>query len=131
MTRRMALAAMAAALAALGSVHAQALVSEFTPPAGHVYVVTLVDADPDHVDEAVALLLAHMRNAQGQPGCLQFDLVRQAPPTANHFALLQAWQDLPAQQAYAEAAGTKRFRAALLPISASPFDERLYWDATP
>ena len=76
----------------------------------------------------VAPLLGYIRNAQGQPGCLQFDLVRQAPPTANHFALLQAWQDLPAQQAYAEAAGTKRFRAALLPISASPFDERLYWD---
>ena len=122
MTRRMALAAMASALAAAGSVHAQVLVSKFTPPAGHVYVVTLVDADPDHVDEVEALLLAHMRNAQARPGYLQFDLVRQAPPTANHSALLQA---------YVEAAGTKRFPAALLPISASPFDERLYWDATP
>lgn len=53
----------------------------------HVHVVALVDAEPSHA--AAALLGVYAREAQSEPGHLRFEVVRQPPPSTNHFALLQ------------------------------------------
>jgi len=125
-----------AVLIAAGAVPASVTLSRAnqpagSSPAGHVHVIVLADMIPDHAEAAASLLAAHAGGARVAPGCLAFDLVRQAPPTANHFAIVQVWDTIAAQRAYAASEIARRLRTALLPLSASPFDERLYWDALP
>jgi quinol monooxygenase YgiN len=45
---------------------------------------------------------------------------------ANHFTVIEAWQNDRALEAHAAAAHTKQYRDGLAPISGSPLDERLY-----
>ena len=45
---------------------------------------------------------------------------------ANHFTVIEAWQNDRALEAHAAAAHTKQYRDGLAPISGSPLDERVY-----
>ena len=58
-------------------------------------------------------------------GNLQFDVLQHAM-RANHFTIVETWQNQKALDAHAAAEHTRQYRDALQPISGSPLDERLY-----
>ena len=58
-------------------------------------------------------------------GCLRFDVL-QHTMRANHFTVIEIWENQKALDAHAAARHTKQYRDGLQPISGSPLDERLY-----
>ena len=63
--------------------------------------------------------------SRAEPGCLRFD-VMQHTMRANHFTVVEVWQDQQAPDRHAAAAHTKQYRDDVLPVSGSPLDERVY-----
>ena len=63
--------------------------------------------------------------SRAEPGCLRFE-VFQHITRANHFTIVEAWQDEKAHDAHAAAAHTKAYRDTVQPVTGSPLDERLY-----
>jgi quinol monooxygenase YgiN len=58
-------------------------------------------------------------------GCLRFDVL-QHTLRANHFTVIEIWDNQKALDAHAAALHTKQYRDRLQPISGSPLDERVY-----
>ena len=89
-----------------------------------VYVVSHVDIGAPQSD-APALLNRLAEASRMEPGCLRFDVLQHAM-RANHFTVIEVWQNQQALDAHATAAHTKQYRDALQPLIGSPLDERLY-----
>jgi quinol monooxygenase YgiN len=96
------------------------------PRAGSaVYVVTHVDVIPPRKDEAVAILQQLAEDSRKDAGNLRFEIGQQTS-RANHFTVLEIWQDQGALDDHVAAAHTRAFRAKLSPMAGSLYDERLY-----
>jgi quinol monooxygenase YgiN len=88
-----------------------------------VYVVTHVDVS---MNPAVPVLLRQLAESVRQwPGNLRFDVL-QHTMRANHFTIVEAWQDDKARESHAAAAHTRKYRDDLAPMTGSPLDERVY-----
>ena len=72
-----------------------------------------------------ALLRSLAEASRAEPGCLRFD-VTQHTMRANHFTVVEIWEDQQALDRHAAASHTKRFRDDVQPVSGSPIDERVY-----
>ena len=98
------------------------------PPAGRstrqaVYVITHVDVS---ANPAVPTMLRQLaESSRKEPGNLRFD-VYQHTMRANHFTILEAWQDDKAREAHAATAQTRKYRDELAPMTGSPLDERVF-----
>jgi quinol monooxygenase YgiN len=92
-----------------------------TPQA--VVVVTHVDVSPS---PAVAPMLVKLAEASRQEkGNLRFD-VTQHTMRANHFTIVEVWQNQAALDSHVAAAHTKAYRDELQPLTGSPLDERAF-----
>jgi quinol monooxygenase YgiN len=90
-----------------------------------VYVLTHIDVFPAGKDDATGLVKGFAEASRKDKGVERFDaLVWDGHP--NHFHLIEAWTDLRARQAHADADQTKAFRAKLVPLEGALYDERLY-----
>jgi quinol monooxygenase YgiN len=90
---------------------------------GAMYVVTHVDVTPD---QRVPPLLLRLAEASRQDeGNVRFDVL-QHTMRANHFTIIETWQNQNALDTHAAAAHTKQYRDTLQPMSGGPLDERLY-----
>jgi quinol monooxygenase YgiN len=83
-----------------------------------------------HVDtvgqaDAPGLLNRLAEASRREQGCLRFDVL-QHTMRANHFTVVEIWENQKALDAHAAAPHTKQYRDALQPVSGSPLDERLY-----
>jgi quinol monooxygenase YgiN len=83
-----------------------------------------------HVDtvgqaDAPGLLKRLAEASRREQGCLRFD-VMQHTMRANHFTIVEIWENQKALDAHAAAPHTKQYRDALQPVSGSPLDERMY-----
>jgi quinol monooxygenase YgiN len=58
-------------------------------------------------------------------GNLRYDVLQHAI-RANHFTVVEVWRNQQALDAHAAAAGSRRYRDALQPMTGSPLDERVY-----
>ena len=88
-----------------------------------VSVISHVDVAPN---PAVAPMLARLAQASRQePGNLRFDVL-QHTMRANHFTVIETWQNQKAFDAHVAAAHTKQYRNDLQPMTGSPLDERVY-----
>lgn len=98
-------------------------------PAGEraVYVITHVDIGGQGTN-AADLLKRLAEDSRKESGNLRFDVLQHAM-RANHFTVIEAWQNQKALDAHAAAAHTKQYRDSLAPISGSPLDERVYKSA--
>jgi quinol monooxygenase YgiN len=100
-----------------------------TPAAGGnsqaIHVVTHVDTVPGGQADAPGLLTRLAGASRKEPGCLRFDVL-QHTMRANHFTIVEVWENQKALDAHAAATHTKQYRDALQPMSGSPLDERLY-----
>jgi quinol monooxygenase YgiN len=89
-----------------------------------IYVITHVDIGGQGTN-AADLLKRLAEASRKENGNLRFDLLQHAM-RANHFTVIEAWQNQKALDAHAAAPHTKQYRDGLAPISGSPLDERLY-----
>jgi len=94
-----------------------------TPQA--IYVVAHVDTVGGGQADAPGLLNALAEASRKEQGCLRFDVV-QHTMRANHFTVIEIWENQRTQDAHAAAAHTRQYRDVLQPMSGSPLDERLF-----
>jgi quinol monooxygenase YgiN len=96
-------------------------------PAGPqtIFVVTHVDTVPGPQTDGPGLLKRLAEASRLEQGNVRFDIL-QHTMRANHFTIIEAWQNQNALDAHAAAAHTKQYRDTLQPMSGGPLDERLY-----
>jgi quinol monooxygenase YgiN len=89
-----------------------------------IYVVTYVDTLPAN-GPALNLLQQYVVDSRKDKGALRIELYDQIV-RANHFSLMEVWENQQAFEEHEAAAHTKKFREDILPKLGSPFDERLH-----
>lgn len=90
-----------------------------------VYVLTHVDLIGAKKDEGLAALKQLSADSAKEAGVLRYDVLQQAS-RPNHLTLVEAWRGKAAFEAHEAAAHIRKFRDALLPMSGSLYDQRLY-----
>jgi quinol monooxygenase YgiN len=90
-----------------------------------IHVVAHVDTIGGGQADAPGLLTRLAEASRKERGCLRFDIL-QHTMRANHFTVIEVWENQKALDAHAAAAHTKQYRDVLQPISGSPLDERVY-----
>ena len=90
-----------------------------------VFAVTHVDVTPPNTDAAVELLDTLAAASRRDDGNGRFDVLVQSN-RRNHMTVVEAWEDMDAQEAHYGAEHTKAFRAGVFPMSGALYDERLY-----
>ena len=93
--------------------------------AAGTYVVTHVDVVPPQKDAAIALLNDLAAASRKEAGVQRFDVWQQIS-RPNHSYVVEAWRDDAARDAHAMADHTRAYRAKLLPLQGSLYDERVY-----
>ncbi len=91
-----------------------------------VHVVAHVDIAGNAAQaEAPSMLRKLAETSRAEPGCLRFDVLQHVM-RANHYTIIEVWQDQKSIDAHRAAAHTKEFRELIQPMSGSPLDERWY-----
>ena len=90
-----------------------------------IYVVTHVDIGGGAKVDAAGMLRALAAASRAEPGCLRFDVTQHAM-RANHFTIVEAWENERALEGHAAAPHTRKFRDDVQPATGSPLDERIY-----
>jgi quinol monooxygenase YgiN len=97
-----------------------------SPPATNsrtISVVTHVDVSADPRVPAMLKQLAEL--SRQEAGNIRFDVL-QHTMRANHFTVIETWQNQKALDAHVAAAHTRQYRDELQPMTGSPLDERVY-----
>ncbi len=89
------------------------------------YVLTHVDLIGAKKDDGLAALKQLSADSAKDTGMLRYDVLQQAS-RPNHLTLVEVWRGKAALEAHEAAAHTRKFRDALLPMSGSLYDQRLY-----
>lgn len=93
--------------------------------AAGVYVITHVDVVPTKKDEAIALLNELASGSRKEAGVRRFDVWQQAS-RPNHSFVIEEWRNDAARDMHVMADHTRAYRAKLLPLQGSLYDERVY-----
>ena len=93
-----------------------------------VFVVSHVDVAPN--TEAPNLLQRLADASRQEAGNLRFDVI-QHEERANHFTVVEHWQNQAALDTHVAAAHTREYRDAMQPLTGSPLDERAYTPIDP
>jgi quinol monooxygenase YgiN len=88
-----------------------------------VVVITHVDVSPD--PKVAPLLVTLAEASRREEGSLRFDVLLHTM-RANHFEVIEMWQNRKALDAHSAAAHTKQYRDNLQQFLGSPLDERLF-----
>jgi quinol monooxygenase YgiN len=102
-----------------------ALAAQTKSTAPQLHVVTYVDVYPNFAPEATRILAEFAANSRKDQGSVRFEVLRDVA-RANHFAIVEVWQDRATYDSHLGAAHVRGFRDKLQPMLGSPFDERLY-----
>ncbi len=105
--------------------HSQVAVAHSDVADSAIYGLTHVDVIPSNLDTGVRYLQTLVAASRQDAGNVRFDVLAQVS-RRNHMTLVESWESAEDQAAHSEAAHSKEFRAALLPLSGSLYDERLY-----
>jgi len=93
--------------------------------ADSVYVLTHVDLIGAKKDEGLAALKQLSIDSAQDAGILRYDVLQQSS-RPNHLTLVEVWRGRGALEKHEGASHTRKFREALLPMSGSLYDQRLY-----
>ena len=93
--------------------------------AGSVYVLTHVDLIGAKKDEGLAAIRQLSIDSAQDAGVLRYDVLQQGS-RPNHLTLVEVWRGRTPLEKHEVAAHTRKFREALLPMSGSLYDQRLY-----
>ena len=88
-----------------------------------IVVITHVDVSPD--PKVAPLLVTLAEASRREEGNLRFDVLLHTM-RANHFEVIEMWQNRKALDAHSAAAHTKKYRDDLQQFLGSPLDERLF-----
>ncbi len=105
--------------------HTQVEVAHSDDADNAIYGLTHVDLVPTQLDTGVGYLRTLVAASRRDAGNVRFDVLAQ-DSRRNHMTLVESWESAEDQAAHSEAAHSKEFRGALLPLSGSLYDERLY-----
>jgi quinol monooxygenase YgiN len=100
------------------------LVTAHNDRSSSMFVITHVDIGGQGTN-ASELLLKLAEASRQEAGNLRFDVLQHAM-RANHFTVIEEWQNPKTIETHAAAGHTKEYRNSLGPILGSPLDERLY-----
>ncbi|HEY4580054.1 MAG TPA: antibiotic biosynthesis monooxygenase [Candidatus Acidoferrales bacterium] len=95
-------------------------------PAGPVHVVTFVDITPLNRDPGTANCKQYAADTRRDPGVVSVELLAQTN-RPNHLVIYEVWQNQAAYERHEALQHTKDFRAKMLPIIGSPFDQRPHY----
>jgi len=90
-----------------------------------LYIVTHVDAEPNFTKDAMQLLENFAADSRKDSGAERIEIL-QENGRPNHFTVVEVWNSQHAYETHLALSHTKQFRAKLLPMLGSPFDERLH-----
>ena len=100
-------------------------VGSAAPAANSQAISVVAHADFVAAPQAPALLKRLAEASRREEGNVRFDVVQHAM-RANHFTVIETWQNQKALDAHAAAAHTRQYRDELHPVTGSPIDERVY-----
>jgi quinol monooxygenase YgiN len=100
-------------------------VGSAAPAANGQAISVVAHADFVAAPQAPALLKRLAEASRREEGNVRFDVV-QHMMRANHFTVIETWQNQKALDAHAAAAHTRQHRDELHSITGSPLDERVY-----
>jgi quinol monooxygenase YgiN len=95
------------------------------PARGSVYVLTHVDLIGAKKDEGLAAIKQLSVDSARDTGILRYDLLQQGN-RPNHLTVVEVWNGMGDLEKHEVAAHTRKFRDALLPMSGSLYDQRIY-----
>jgi quinol monooxygenase YgiN len=114
-----------AAIAAL-PVFAQAPQPPAADPNLPLYVVSHVDIGGQAAAVTAAKMLAEFAaDSRKEAGSIRFEVYREVG-RANHFTVVEVWQNRAAFETHLGGSNSKSFREKIQPLLGSPFDERLH-----
>ncbi len=91
-----------------------------------LYVVRHVDIGGQQAAVAASKMLTEFAEAsRKEPGSVRFEVYREVG-RANHFTIVEVWQNRAAFETHLVGANSKSFREKVQPLLGSPFDERLH-----
>jgi quinol monooxygenase YgiN len=90
-----------------------------------IYVVSYIEVMPPSQGEAMALLRQYRETSRKETGNRRLEVLQQSG-RADHFALVEVWQDQQTFEAHSKAAHTIHLREKLQPLRLSPQDERVH-----
>lgn len=105
--------------------HSQVQVAHSRAADDAIYGLTHVDVIPTGLDAGVAFLATLTGASRQDAGNLRFDVLAQ-DSRRNHMTLVESWENADTQAAHSDTAHAQEFRASMLPLSGSLYDERLY-----
>jgi quinol monooxygenase YgiN len=89
-----------------------------------VFLVTYVEAMPDAVAPATALLKSYQTASSHEDGNVRREVLQELE-RPNRFAIVEGWRDKAALDAHEQSTATTEFRDKLKAIQAAPYDERI------
>jgi quinol monooxygenase YgiN len=89
-----------------------------------VFLVTYIEAMPDTIAPATALLKRYQNASSHEDGNVRVAALQELE-RPNRFAIVEAWRDKAALDAHEQSAATTEFRGKLKAIQAAPYDERI------
>ena len=92
---------------------------------GAVYGLTHVDVIPTQLEAGVGYVRELVASSRHDAGNLRFDVMSQ-DSRVNHMTLVESWGSAATQAAHSATDHARTFRASMLPLSGSLYDERLY-----
>ena len=109
----------------LGLIIAAALCGRLAHAQGDmVFLVTYVDAMPDTIAPATALLKRYQNASSHEDGNVRVEALQELE-RPNRFAIVESWRDKAGLDAHEQSAATTEFRDRLKAIQAAPYDERI------
>ena len=88
-----------------------------------VFAIAYIEIKPSSASQAENLLRAYAAESRAEPGNLRFQILQRVG-RPHHFAILDAWENLQAQDDHSAATHTRAFRDSLETLLYSPYDER-------
>lgn len=89
-----------------------------------IFIVTYVEAMPDMVAPATALLMRYQNASSHEDGNVRTEALQELE-RPNRFAIVESWRDKAALDAHEQSAATTEFRDKLMAFQAAPYDERI------
>jgi quinol monooxygenase YgiN len=88
-----------------------------------VFAIAYIEIKPSSASQAENLLKTYADESRAESGNLRFQILQRIG-RPNHFAILDAWDNLQSQDDHSAATHTRTFRDSLKTLLYSPYDER-------
>jgi len=105
--------------------HSEFMLTASTDDGNPVYGLTHVDVIPTGLDAGHEYLQMLVAPSREDAGNIRFDVLTQIS-RPNHMTLVESWDGSDAQAAHSRQEHSKSFRASMISLSGSLYDERLY-----